>query len=697
MMTDAHTPRHSHRFQNIFEIMPQGFIILEAVPGDDPVAPVNFVVSYVNTHFLALVERRPEELVGHDFARVFPGLQAFHMELLLYVFSSWDTAGFDEEDLLPGKTLHITLYRPSDKQVACLVEDISSSRAAENQLRRQKEMEKEMSRIATRLIACSASDVDGIITDSLRRIGRFYHAAHCLLLSVNQESGHASVSHEGCAPEFPPRLPEVQGLSLDELPWFFQQLREEGQVHVPDSFSLPEAAARERLYLLGTGINALAAVALFEGALLAGALCLEYRTGPVVFGSSDLAMLHSLGASISNALVRLKMERVLLQRQEHLLQSQKLESIGRLAGGVAHDFNNMLSVILGYADALVERMPPEDPNLADVREIQKAASRSRGLAGQLLAFARKQASEPRVLDLNALIHDNLSLMRKLVGENVEVRSELDPALPPALIDATQFNQILLNLAANARDAMPQGGIIRISTSRVSLSDSPSAVGALPAGEYARVRFSDSGAGMDREVLEHVFEPFFTTKETGRGTGLGLPTVYGIVHQHHGEIRVSSRPDAGTVFTIDLPRARSPVTASTSGVPPVRDLRGHETVLYVEDEEALLRLGTSVLMRAGYTVLAADCAEKALEVAARADHLDLLITDVIMPGLNGRELYDALRRDQPDLPCLFMSGYTADVIDHEGILDAEVHFLQKPFRASLLLTKVRLVLDEVNGR
>ncbi len=677
--------------------MPQGFLILEAEPGSDAVAPVDFLVSYANSHFLAMVMKRPEEVVGYDFSRVFPGVQAFHMELLLYVFSSWDTTAFDEEDLIPGKILRITLYRPSDRQIACLIEDISSSRAAENQLRRQKEMEKEMSRIATRLIACSAGDVDRIVTDSLRRIGRFYHASQCLLLSVNQEAGHASVTHEGCASDVTPRLPEVQGLALSELPWWFDQLREEGQVHIPDPFSLPDVAIRERLYLLESGINAQAAVALFEGERLTGALCLEYRTGPVDFSPSDLAMLHALAASISNALVRLKMERTLLQRQEQLLQSQKLESIGRLAGGVAHDFNNMLSVILGYADALVERMPAEDPNLADVREIQRAASRSRGLASQLLAFARKQASEPRVLDLNALIQDSVSLMRKLVGENVEVRVELDPALPPALIDATQFHQILLNLAANARDAMPQGGVIRVSTSRVTLSDSPSAIEGLPAGEYARVRFSDSGNGIPPEVVDHVFEPFFTTKEKGHGTGLGLPTVYGIVHQHHGAIRVRSRPGAGTVFIIDLPRARGPVTASTSGVPPVRDVRGHETVLYVEDEEALLRLGTSVLKRAGYTVLDADCGETALVKAARADAIDLLITDVIMPGMNGRELCETLRRDRPGLPCLFMSGYTSDIIDHEGILDADIHFLQKPFRASLLLTKVRLVLDGAAGK
>ncbi len=677
--------------------MPLGFLILEAVPGDDPVTPMDFVVSYANTHFLALVGKHPEEVVGHDFGQAFPGLKAFHMELLLYVFSSWDTASFDEEDLLPGKVLHVTLYRPSDRQIACLVEDISSSRAAENQLRRQKEMEKEMSRIATRLIACSAADVDGIITDSLRRIGRFYQASHCLLFAMNHETGHMSVTHEGCATGEAPRLPVLQCLAQDDFPWWLNQLREEGQLHIPDPFSLPDSAVRERLYLLESGVVSQAAVALFEGDRLSGVLCLEYRSGPVAFGPADLAMLHALGASISNALVRLKMERTLLQRQEQLLQSQKLESIGRLAGGVAHDFNNMLSVILGYADALVERLDGEDPNLADVREIQRAASRSRGLASQLLAFARKQASEPRVLDLNALVQDSLSLIRKLVGENIEVRAELDPALPPALIDATQFHQILLNLAANARDAMPQGGVIRVSTSRISLSDSPSSAGVLPAGEYARLRFSDSGAGMSRDILDHIFEPFFTTKETGHGTGLGLPTVYGIVHQHHGEIRAISRPGAGTVFTIDLPRAHGPVTASTSGVPPVRDVRGHETVLFVEDEEALLRLGTSVLKRSGYHVLAADNAEKALELAARANTLDLLITDVIMPGMNGRELYEALRRDHPALPCLFMSGYTADVIDHEGILDADVHFLQKPFRASLLLTKVRLVLDGPAGQ
>ena len=378
--------------------------------------------------------------------------------------------------------------------------------------------------------------------------------------------------------------------------------------------------------------------------------------------------------------------------QAQLLQAQKMEAVGRLAGGVAHDFNNMLQVILGYADLALAQVQERGATVEYLRHIEKAAQHATDLTRQILAFARRQAVAPRVLDLNGVVEGLLKMLRLLIGEDVALRWE--PARAPATtrMDPSQVSQVLANLVINARDAIGNTGTITIETGHAELEGACCArhPDARP-GPYVFLAVSDTGCGMDEETRAHLFEPFFTTKPTGQGTGLGLATVYGIVTQNEGFVTVYSEPGQGTSVKIYLPRHDAPAEPADPR-PQAQDLpRGSETILLVEDEPALLELGTQILEKLGYTVLACSSPHRALEVAESGARIDLLLTDVVMPGMNGRELYDRLAPQRPGLRCLFISGYTANAIADRGIPEEGAHFLEKPFSAASLAAKVREVL------
>jgi PAS domain S-box-containing protein len=383
-----------------------------------------------------------------------------------------------------------------------------------------------------------------------------------------------------------------------------------------------------------------------------------------------------------------------LRLEAELQQAQKMETVGRLAGGVAHDFNNMLGVILGNAELALESLGSASPLRADLEEIIHAAKRSSEITQQLLAFARKQMVTPRVLDLNQAVDGMLKMLGRLVGENISLHWE--PGAPAIIveIDPSQLHQILANLCVNARDAITDVGVITIRTA-IARVDAP-----LPdvqnhesaPGLYATLSVSDTGCGMDPETIAHLFEPFYTTKGVGKGTGLGLATVLGIVQQNNGFIRVGSEPWKGTVFTVHLPlRDDAPEEIAPEDREALPDGRG-ETVLIAEDEAAVLRLSRSILEKLGYTVLAASSPKEAWQLAENhAGTISLLLTDVIMPGMNGRDLAKLVRQKYPGVRCLFMSGYTANVIAHHGVLDDDVFFIQKPFSTQELAACVKKVL------
>jgi PAS domain S-box-containing protein len=382
------------------------------------------------------------------------------------------------------------------------------------------------------------------------------------------------------------------------------------------------------------------------------------------------------------------------QLQEQLLQAQKIEAVGRLAGGVAHDFNNLLGVILGFSELARKDLPAEHRAHQRVEQIQKAAERAATLTRQLLAFSRKQLLQPRVVDLNTIAREMERMLRRLIGEDIELVTSFAPDLWPVRADPAQVEQVILNLAVNARDAMPAGGTLTIRTCEADLD--PAFAGAHPGaspGPHAVLSVSDTGYGMDAATLSHVFEPFFTTKPAGHGTGLGLAMIYGIVKQSGGYISAESRPGQGTTFTVYLPRAEAQGADPVPPPEPAALPRGTETVLLVEDEASLRGVMCETLRGAGYRVLESGTAEDALAAAAAHDGaIHLLLTDVVMPGASGEALEAQLRPARPGIRVVFMSGYTDDAISRHGVLEPGRHFLQKPFAADVLLREVRRALD-----
>ncbi|MBZ0264463.1 PAS domain S-box protein [bacterium] len=423
--------------------------------------------------------------------------------------------------------------------------------------------------------------------------------------------------------------------------------------------------------------------------------------GPRVMLSISAAPLKDSSGAITGVVAVLdditehkKMTEEKEKYESQLHQAQKMESVGRLAGGVAHDFNNMLMVILGNAEFALDLVDKNNPLAENLKEIRNAAQRSAKLTQQLLAYARKQTIAPRSIDLNEVLESMLTMLRRLIGENIKLTWRPGKLLWPVKVDPSQIDQVLVNLCVNARDAITGVGNITIATKSTTLDASfcEEHNGFVP-GDYVLLNVSDNGCGMDASTQEKLFEPFFTTKPTGVGTGLGLAMVYGAVKQNEGFIDVYSEPGEGTIFNIYLPRFidEAGKAAKEGAVEPL--LRGTETILLVEDEISVLRLTKSILENLGYKVLAENAPDVALQLAKTyPGEIKLLITDVVMPKMNGRDLADKLIKQYPKLKCLFMSGYTADIIAHNGVLDDGMYFIQKPFSSGVLASTIREALD-----
>jgi PAS domain S-box-containing protein len=380
--------------------------------------------------------------------------------------------------------------------------------------------------------------------------------------------------------------------------------------------------------------------------------------------------------------------------EEQLRHSQKMEAVGRLAGGIAHDFNNLLTAILGYSDFALEDLGADHPSAQDILAIRTAGESAESLTRQLLAFSRRQVVQPRTIDVNDVIRRVDSLLRRVIGEDIELHLDLAPSLPVVTVDPGQLEQVLMNLAVNARDAMPQGGRVVIATATVSFqAEDVAALRAATPGPHVALSVSDTGTGMDDAVLKRVFEPFFTTKEQGRGTGLGLATVHGIVQQWLGTIDVASQVGRGSTFTISLPAAPGDASDPWDASADAAEQYGTETVLLVEDQPQTRDVICEALRRRGYTVIQATDGAEAIEKAEQLQGaLHLLLTDVVMPGINGRQLAERIQSVAPSVRVIYMSGYTDDTILQHGVLDPRLAFIQKPFTSNVVLAKVREVLS-----
>jgi PAS domain S-box-containing protein len=419
----------------------------------------------------------------------------------------------------------------------------------------------------------------------------------------------------------------------------------------------------------------------------------EITSHPLIFAGRQAALVAA-----NDVTERQRAEEALRQSEEQLRQSQKMEAVGKLAGGVAHDFNNLLTAITGHSQMCLRRLTPEDPLHGRIDQISKAANRAAALTRQLLAFSRSQILQPKVLDLNLIVVEMNKMLQRLIGEDVNLLLGLGADLCKVKADPNQLEQVLLNLAVNARDAMPKGGKLTIETSNVYLGDEY--IGghmSVPKGQYVMLAVSDTGCGMDAAIQARIFEPFFTTKEVGRGTGLGLATVHGIVNQSGGRVWVYSEPGRGTTFKVYLPAVEGSIATSTNDKEEELLLNGSETVLLVEDEEVVRDMVCDMLRESGYEVLVAKDGSEALVVHERFDgEIHLMLTDVVMPQMSGRELAEVLTPMRRAMKVLYMSGYTDDAIVHHGVLEEGTPFIEKPFSPDALARRVREILDQPIG-
>ncbi|KAF0244348.1 MAG: putative hybrid sensor histidine [Planctomycetota bacterium] len=458
-----------------------------------------------------------------------------------------------------------------------------------------------------------------------------------------------------------------------------------------------EDAANEPVFLCrhlaaASGLTSMVvAPILFGGRLLGSLEMFTARRRPQEAGM--LPLLMSLGTILGEFIDRVRSQDALEQRAAGLRRSERLEAIGRLAGGIAHDFNNMLTAILGFSDDLLRRVGPDSELRPDLEQIRRAGQRSADLTRQLLAFGRRQLLQPRIVDLGATLVSLEEMLRRLLGERIELLVRSAPGQWTIRVDPGQLEQVVLNLALNGRDAMPSGGRLTLEASNVDANEEfrKRHPGVQP-GPHVLLTVSDTGSGMDEQTQARVFEPFFTTKAVGQGTGLGLSTTHGIVNQSGGHIWLASAPGSGTTFSVLFPRATE--AARPAGRVPITSLEGKETLLVIEDEPAVLGMIKSVFESHGYSVLGAGNGEAAIAAAeANAGRIALVLSDVVIPGVNTRELAGKMRVLVPGAVYLYMSGYTSDVIVQDGVLDESVNFIGKPFSPDAILTRVRGLLDE----
>ena len=635
-------------YQTLFTEMLDGFAHHRIIR-DDTGAPVDYLFLAVNPAFEGMTGLLAEDIVGRTVLEVLPGTERSWIDTYGKVALTGEPTRFENYAAALDKYFAVTAFSPAPGEFATIFQDITEARHA--------------------IAAQSAIAEDLLRTQRLSRVGSWTWD-----FAADQVTWSEA-------------LFDVFG--IDPAP-IAPSFSEQEALFTPESYkALNEAVARTEE--TGAPYELELEVPQKNGTTR----WLWARGEPLVDAHGRTSGLWGSAQDITDRKAN-EAERARLEAQ--LARAQRLESVGRLAGSVAHDFNNMLTVILGHAERAVAKTGPEDPLRADLEQIRQAADRSADLTRQLLAFARNQPATPAVIDLNQAVASVLTMLTRLIGEDTEFVWRPGEGLSSVRIDPSQVGQILTNLCVNARDAITNSGRIVVETGHATFDEDFCSLHPdyLP-GDFVHLAVTDNGSGMDAETLAHVFEPFFTTKEAERGTGLGLSTTYGIVRQNHGFVRASSQPSVGTTFSIYLPRAEAApeLPAESAANPPAHDATGREgaTILLVEDEPAILTLATRSLEGQGFTVLAASSPTEALRLAAaHPDAIDLLLTDVIMPEMNGRELADELRSTRASLKVLFMSGYTSDVITGHGTPEGDTHFISKPFHLRDLTQKVREALD-----
>lgn len=566
-------------------------------------------------------------------------------------------------------------------------------RRAEEQLQHRIEIEELISSVSRRFVDLPQDQLHRGIAYALEAIGRSAGVDRTYVFQHRKSGTRMDNSHEWCAEGVEPQMGRLQDLPTEAFPWFSGLIHRQEPVHVPRVADLPPEARAEKEEWQAESIQSLLCVSMLCHEKLLGFVGFDSVREEKVWSEADIRLLRVVGEIVGNAIRHWEAAEALRQTEVQLQQSQKMEAIGQLAGGIAHDFNNILQGIVGYTH-FAHKAVDDQAVRRDLTEVRRLSDRGAGLVRQLLAFSRRQRLEREVLDLNVLAKGFGSMVTRLIGEHIDVELDLDDAPPLVFADRGQVEQVLMNLANNARNAMPDGGKLTIGTADVVLDERHRReYPFLTPGQYVELSVADTGSGMDKDTLAHLFEPFFSTKEVGQGTGLGLATVYGIVKQHDGHIIAESEMGKGSTFRIYLPQTGR-VTGELVEPPPAEPSRpGTETILIVEDEQSVRDIATRILGDLGYAVLCAENADEAERVFAEHEgDVDLLLTDVVMPGRSGYQLYGQLLSQQPSLKVLFMSGYDEQSVTVRDVKASGMPFVKKPADVHELARKVRETLD-----
>jgi len=647
---------------------------------------------YANPAVKALTGLGPEEVVGKTLDENFPGLRAqgipqrYAEVVRNQTATTFEDLTYGDDRVLSASFLAKAFPLPSN-MVGIAFENITERKQAEDERESLRKTAEALAEVFLGLGREPQQNMDRIVRAACEVTG----GAAALYNRLNDTGCSIEIWSSHQLPPDMPRADTPQG-----------HICYEATIHGRDRTTIIgnlENTDYERTdpAVLKYGLKAYLGHPIQLGGVAVGALAVV-DIKPRNFTPGEIGAIQMLAKALSLEEERRLAEQEFKQSEERfrgqLFQAQKMESVGRLAGGVAHDFNNMLGVILGYAQLAMLKIGQDDPLHADLDEIRKAGERSADLTRQLLAFARKQTVAPQVLDLNETVEGMHNMLRRLIGEDIDLAWRPGSNLGPIFIDPSQVDQILANLCVNARDAIADTGKITIETDSACFDEAYCTDHAyFVPGEFVMLAVSDDGCGMDPETLGVVFEPFFTTKELGKGTGLGLATIYGIVKQNNGFINVYSEPGHGTTFKIYLPQHTAKAAPRSEQEQAPAPAAGGETILLVEDEQAILEVATRMLEQMGYGVIAAATPGEAIRLAREHQgRINLLMTDVVMPEMNGRDLAGNLISIYPGMRRLFMSGYTANVIAHHGVLDQGVHFLQKPFSMQDLAAKIREALD-----
>ena len=576
----------------------------------------------------------------------------------------------------------------------------SADRKLHRQLERLSEFQELVTRLSTGFISLRDEDLDGAIDHALGEIGRFAGVDRSYVFQFSDDLALASNTHEWCAAGIEPEIDHLQQLPTELFQWWMVRLERFEDVYIPDVRELGYDGDSPREFLEGQGIRALIAVPLVYSSRLLGFLGFDAVRGPRPWGGGERRLLRLVGDIFANGIQRKRANRALAVAEDQLRQAQKMDAVGRLAGGIAHDFNNILTAIRGYAEILQRKLGPHGPGGRELGEITAATDRAANLTRQLLAFSRRQPEAREVIDLNAVVRELRNLLGPLIGEEILLETDLAPDLARVEIDPGHVEQVILNLVLNSRDAMPRGGRIAIVTRNAPpVEPGAPAHAALPPGPRVSLTVHDTGSGVEESIRGRIFDPFFTTKELGKGTGLGLAVVYGIVQQAGGAISVESAPGEGTTFEVLLPATdKAPAAGRLASAARGAGGPASGLVLVVEDEEPVRRLVAHTLREHGLSVLEAGSGREALRVAeADGRALDVLVTDVVIPDFRGPELARRLEARQPGFATVFMSGYAGPFLGPDGadepLPEPEIRFLQKPFESSALIAAVESALRE----